>query len=120
MSRTSEVILHNTADALNVTGAPFDAAGRHRFSVAIHTGNLTGTVVVEATLVPEPGEQDWFPVVGPITYPRPGQRETRDAYGVSFKGSYAFVRAKLIRPGVSDQSSANAMFGFVDRVLINA
>lgn len=120
MSRTSEVLLHNTADTMNVTGAPFDAAGRHRFSVAIHTAALTGTVVIEATLVPEPAEQDWFPVIGPITYPRLGQKETRDAQGVSFKGSYAFVRAKLIRPGVSDQTSTNGMFGFVDRILINA
>lgn len=129
MSLSSIVLLENTSDALTVTGEPlrtddgFGHAG-HRFTVAIHTSNLIGTVHIEATLADRPEETDWFQAIAPISFPRPGAILTTSgetaAIGVNFAGNYAWIRARLSRDGAAPVSTADpSPYGFIDRILLN-
>jgi hypothetical protein len=129
MSLTSIVLLENTANAATVIGDAlrtddgFGHAG-HRFTVAIHTSNLRGTVHLEAALTNEPDETDWFQAVAPITFPRAGVPLTSPGettvLGLNFVGNYSWIRARLSRDGIPTSAPVDiGPFGFVDRILLN-
>jgi hypothetical protein len=129
MSLSSIVLLQNTANAVATTGEAlrcddgFGHAG-HRFTVAIHTSNLRGTVHLEAALTNQPEAPDWFQAVAPIEFPRPGvplstPGETT-VLGLNFTGNYSWIRARLSRDGIPESAPIDiGPFGFVDRILLN-
>jgi hypothetical protein len=116
--RQSETLLHRTDDAVSVVGDPVAVYGSRTFTAAIHTSNLTGIVVIEAALAADPQDHDWFPVVGPLVYPRADTTETCVALGISFTGRFSHIRARLYRPGFGDAQSTSGQLGYVDRVLL--
>lgn len=119
MSRVSETLFEGFDVPHEGTGEPVRVTGSHRLTIAIHTVNLTGRVHIEATLSPEPSEADWFPVFEPIAFPRPGVKTKTDAEARTIKGNYVFIRARLSRPGLSEDATKDNRYGIVDRVLLN-
>lgn len=114
MSRISSILLENTLDNHTVTGDPIRADGSHRFSVAIHTANFTGTLRIEATLLAAPEEKDWFLALPTYTF-----SANSTAIGETFEGSFTFLRASMRRDGLPENPNAPGQYGSVDRVLLN-
>lgn len=120
MSRTSQFLLVPTVDALDLVGEPVRCAGPLH-TVAVHVSNFTGRVHLEASLVAEPGDGDWFPAVDPLDYPRqPASGGETSVTGVTFRGNYPWLRARVERshlaPPVGDPA---ATYGMVDKMLLN-
>jgi hypothetical protein len=133
------MLLGNTQDKMSDVGEPFRAdgwygRGDHLYTVAIHVAKFQGTVFLEGSLVGEPTDADWFNVVDPIEFGSgdvPGFKDSETlAYGVTFKTNVAWIRARMDRPGFPNPSTSGINFnianivptlwGFVDRILINA
>lgn len=120
MSRTSQFLLVPTADTLDIVGPPVRCGGPLH-TVAAHVSNFTGRVHLEASLVAEPGDADWFPVVEPLDYPRDmASIGETSVVGVTFRGNYLWLRARVERshlaPPVGDPA---ATYGLVDKILLN-
>lgn len=128
MSLQSISLLQNTADARAVVGEPirvdegYGHSGRV-YTIAVHVSNFLGTVHIEAALVGEPADTDWFAVVAPIDFPRPdvlarpGETAT---VGLTVTGNYAWIRARMDRIGLPELPiGAPNPYGFVDRILVN-
>ena len=67
MAKQSLIILNSTAGQMNVTGAPFKAAGYFGYSRGVHTvcwylDNFVGRVYIEASLATTPCDTDWFAI----------------------------------------------------------
>jgi hypothetical protein len=139
MSRKSILLLPTTQDNLTVTGQPVRAdryvAAAHRHTIAIHTSAFKGTIHIEATLVAEPTESDWFDAIEPIHYPRgldlsdewfdfeeQVDTEEMDAFGFTLTGNYTWIRARVTRDGLpapTTHQSPSQLYGMVDRILLN-
>jgi|SRR5210317_1752292 len=99
MAANSEIILSaqthpgdSTTEA--VTGDKFKGDGYYGRSDGLHTvqytyTELTGTIVIEATLAIEPGDSDWFYVHSYVA-----SQETSSKIQ-SITGNYVWIRAKL-------------------------
>lgn len=86
----------------------------HVYTVAVYASAYNGTVVVEASLAAEPGEGDWFPIVGPYSFADPYTGLAMSgARGESFKGIFTWLRARASFAGVRYPT------GIVDRVLLS-
>ena len=88
-------------------------------TIQIKTSGFVGRVAVEASLMPEPTEDDWFALdLSGLPYLECIQ-PTSKSFGFTIQGRYLWVRAKVDRSRwISfETQSVNEAFGFVDRVL---
>lgn len=104
MSKVSDIILEATTGALNKVGMKFKADGYHGYTDGLHTISVQykefiGRFSIEATLLTDPTEDDWFPVKFE------GHEQPYIEYikahtgpeGYMFKGNFVYVRAKVSR-----------------------
>lgn len=123
MSKTSQLLFVNPEDGgLDIVGEPIRSSTNALHTIAIYVSEFVGRVHVEASIANEPGENDWFPVIRHIDYPRliaDFSRET-SVIGLTFKGNYMWFRIRVERshlyPPVEYPASE---FGLVDKVLLN-
>ena len=136
MSKSSVSILQNTQGLLNVTGEPVRADGWYGHSdglhtVAIYLNNFQGRIYFEASIAPQPIDEDWFPinVNGQkfLSFPEDplsptGTNGDSGTLGFNLLGSFTWLRVRVdrsyIAPEPTDQSQIDAL-GYVDRVLLN-
>lgn len=101
MTTNSEIILseytHSPAnsDLATVVGLPFKGDGYYGRSDGLHTvqytyTGLSGDIIIQATLVLDPIEDDWFEV---HSYSANDETGSRIA---NFTGNYVWLRAKLL------------------------
>lgn len=128
MSRASLNLLENTQNASEMSGPParvdlVQGFGAKRYTVAVHVSNFKGTVFIEASLASEPGEGDWFDATEPFVFsvisdnPDLPQSGVTGAFGRTFTGNFAWMRARMKHPDPIIPYPVNA--GSVDRVLVN-
>lgn len=109
------LMMGNSQEHANLTGAPVKADGWYGntdglHTVVIQTINLIGRVYIEATLELEPSEADWFPIdIGAgtpwIQFPLDAMKPTGDyvgggdtrTLGFTFKINALWLRARLDR-----------------------
>jgi hypothetical protein len=132
-------LLVGTTDDMNLTGQPVaiaDSLGSpaRNITVGVYPSHLTGTVHIEATLLANPGEGDWFDLVPPFVFTvPPGDYLTGSSYGeapqapriVNTKANVVLVRARLDRSYLPVPPSPNpvppaAYYGLLDRVVMIA
>lgn len=128
MSRSSLILLPNTGINDTSTGDPVrcdlvQGFGARLYTVAVHVSNFTGQVHIEASLAEEPTDSDWFPAIDPFVFSpldAPGLPTTgvTGAVGATFRGNYAWLRARMEHLPSMDQSLPWTS-GYVDRVLLN-
>jgi hypothetical protein len=136
MSKSSVSILQNTQGLLNVTGEPVRADGWYGHSdglhtVAIYLNNFQGRIYFEASISPQPIEEDWFPISVNgskyLSFPEDPLSPTgvlgdSGTIGFNLIGNFTWLRARVdrsyIAPEPTDQSQIDAL-GYVDRVLLN-
>lgn len=136
MSKTSIVMLGNTAGQLSVTGDKIRADGWYGFTDGLHTVsvylmNFTGRVWFEASIASDPTEFDWFAVEiknsNFISFPRntlspTGVSGDTGAIGFNIVGNYTWLRVRVDRDLSDPQTAPKVLAGLmgqVDRVLLN-
>lgn len=102
-------------------------------SVAIHLQNFTGRIYIEATLISDPQENDWFPIIlsggsAYVEYPLiPGQPSSGlqgdtmvDAF--TFQGNFLYLRARMdktyYRP-IPASNAEKALLGSITKIMLN-
>jgi len=136
MPKPATTLLNGDAGQLNQTGTAQRAAGY--YSTAVNGGwhtisadlvDFTGRIVIEATLVTEPVEADWFPVqltsanAGsdidggfadstssyaqyPLDPARPtGAHGDTGTFGWTLRGNFVWIRARTDRSYLADTSN---------------
>jgi hypothetical protein len=134
------IMMSNTQELANPVGQPCKADGWYGHTDGLHTVvvqvvNFTGRVHIEASLMLEPGDDDWFPIqlkadesylqfplnpMGPTGTDDNGDTAT---VGVSFKVNAIWLRARVDRTYISsilfDENPASlAAMGNVKKITL--
>lgn len=102
-------------------------------TVTFHMTNFTGRIFIEATLVTDPQDNDWFPIIlsggSPFVeyplitnFPSSGIQGDTMVDAFTFQGNFLFLRAKIdkdfFRP-IPSSDSEKALLGSVTKILLN-
>jgi hypothetical protein len=118
----SVVILTNQTE-LSYTGAPAKGDGYYGFSdglhtVSFHAKNMLGRVWLEATLLENPTEDDWFIIeIGDMTPYLEFDTETITK-GVTFTGNFVFLRVSVDRSYLVSTEYDPAVHGVLDKAVL--
>ncbi len=111
----SEVVVLGEAVRADQSGSPRQFV----HTVQIVASNFIGRVSIEASLMPEPGEGDWFPLdLGGRPYLE-CLTSTSKSFGFLVQGHFIWVRAKVDRSLWVPYpiEGVNEAFGYIDRIL---
>ena len=116
------IILINQND-MSYTGEAFRGDGFYGFAdglhtVSFHVKQFTGRIFIQATLVENPQENDWFDIDLMIDQTFLQWDNETEALGVSFTGNFVYVRAKVDRSYLVDQNYDPATHGLVDKIVL--
>ena len=119
---SSTVILTNKAE-MSFTGDKARGDGFYGYSdglhtVSFHVNNFTGRIWLQATLLESPTEADWFNIAlssGSAYLPYDAQSTT---YGVTFTGNFVYVRARIDRSYLVDQTYDASTHGVVNKIVL--
>lgn len=123
MSKMSYTLLSNTSSDLNKTGDKYPAAGYYGYKSCLHTfsysvTDFTGRLYIQATLVSNPTENDWFNIsVNDSHYIE--HTTSTGTYSYNFEGNFVYIRAKLDRTYLDPQPLSVNDVGFVRNVLLH-
>jgi hypothetical protein len=119
----SQIILTNQHE-LSFTGDAYKGDGYYGFSdglhtVSFHVDNFVGRIYLEATLVEQPEETDWFYIdLSPTTKYLEYSSQMTDTQGVSFTGNFVWVRAKVDRSFLTATTYNPSQHGRLDKVVL--
>ena len=111
----SEVVVEGDAVRVDTRATP----SQFTHTIQIKASGFVGRVAVEASLMPEPSDEDWFPLdLGGLPYLECIQ-PTSKSFGFTVQGRFLWVRAQVDRSRwISfETQSVNEAFGFIDRIL---
>ena len=120
--KQNQIIMTNKPE-MSYTSEPARGDGFYGFSDGLHTisfhvKNFTGKIFVEATLVEEPTENDWFLINLMIDQKFIQWDNETEALGVSVIGNFVYVRVKVDRSYLVDQEYTVQKYGTVDKVVM--
>lgn len=112
---------------LSLTGDAFRADGYYGYTdgnhtISIHFQNYTGRFYMEASLVTDPAETDWFPISLTTSTEYLHLSEETSVQGYTFQGNFVWLRARMDRSYISpvpDTSEEIASLGSVTKVYLN-
>lgn len=119
---SSNIVLTNKNE-LNYTSEKVKGDGYYGFADGLHTMsfhvvNFTGRVHLEATIVENPAETDWFPIeLNNLTAYLQFTAESVTK-GTSFEGNFVYLRVKVDRAYLGAGSYDPALHGAIDKVVI--
>lgn len=131
MSKTSISMMSSTQNQWEVTGDPIRADGWYGMTDGLHTisavlVDFKGDLVIEASLVADPQDGDWFMVdcgcSKKLSFPSDGSGVgATKTIGFNVVGSFVWLRARIDRSAIQPKPAEDAIndYGFVDRILIN-
>lgn len=119
----SQTILVNQ-ETLSFTGDKFKGDGFYGYADGLHTlsfhfSGFLGRVFIDATLVENPTEADWFPIDLTInTKYLQFSTATTDTVGATVSGNFVYLRARVDRSHLSAASYVKATHGSVDKIIL--
>ena len=118
----SVVILTNQPE-LSYVGTPAKGDGYYGFSdglhtVSFHAKNMVGRVWLEATLLENPTEDDWFVIEIGDTTPYIEFDHTTITRGITFTGNFVFLRASVDRSYLVSTEYDPAIHGVLDKAVL--
>jgi hypothetical protein len=119
---SSNIVLTNKNE-LNYTSEKVKGDGYYGFADGLHTmsfhvSNFTGRIHLEATIVEDPAETDWFPIdLGNLTAYLQFTAETATK-GSSFEGNFVYLRVKVDRAYLGAAAYDVATHGAISKVVI--
>ena len=118
----SVVILTNQPE-MSYVGEKAKGDGFYGFSdglhtVSFHVNAFTGRLFLEATLVENPTEDDWFLITLEIDQDYIQFDNETASKGVTFTGNFVYVRASVDRSYLVDQDYNPTLHGVVNKVVL--
>jgi len=119
---SSNIVLTNkneltyTSDAVKGDGYYGFADGLHTMS--FHVSNFTGRIHLEATIVEQPTENDWFPIDLDNLAPYLQYTAETTTKGSTFEGNFVYLRVKVDRAYLGAGSYDTALHGAIDKVVV--
>ncbi len=114
---TNKPELTYTSDKVKGDGYYGYADGLHTMS--FHFKNFKGRIFVQATLVAEPTEDDWFPIqLDTNTNYYEYNTQTSGTVGTTFQGNFVWMRAKIDRDYLGDAEYDSTIHGLFDKAII--
>ena len=132
MPNLVRTLLSNTSGQVAVTGDPIPTNGPWRPLDGVHTVAVTvqafhGRVLIEATLVEEPTDVDWFPIrlsgtgdALEFPFPEDITTGTTGTFAFTFRGRFRWLRARMDRNNIApppDPSQID-LYGHVERIVL--
>jgi len=119
---SSTVILTNKAE-MSYTGDKARGDGFYGYSdglhtVSFHVNNFTGRIWLQATLLDSPTEADWFNIALATATEYLQIDGTSATEGVTFVGNFVYVRAKIDRTYLVDQTYDPSVHGSVNKIVL--
>lgn len=102
--------------------------GLHTFQVTYE--QFVGRLRIQASLIVEPGENDWFDIVpqsttgkafntaGFVQFNSDDPADKSEAY--TFRGNFAWVRAYMDRSHIADGVTYDPSYGQITRIILSA
>lgn len=117
------IIMMTNKNELSYTSEPIKGDGYYGFADGLHTmsfhvASFTGRIFVEATLMEEPTENDWFLIsLENETDYLEFDNQTKTV-GTSFQGNFVYLRARIDRDylGASDYDASQ--HGMLDKAVL--
>lgn len=135
---SSVILIDKTPEVLDYIGTPVRADGWYGYpdglhTVAIYLQNFVGRVIIEASLVIQPTELDWFAVqLNPgqpvLDFPMNPLNPTginggdTGVVGFTFKVNILWIRARVIRTHIYDVTMSPdriALLGSVRKIVLS-
>ena len=114
---TNKPELTYTSDKVKGDGYYGYADGLHTMS--FHFKNFKGRIFVQATLVAEPTEDDWFSIqLDTNTDYYEYNTQTSGTVGTTFQGNFVWIRAKIDRDYLGDSEYDSAIHGLFDKAIL--
>ena len=114
---TNKPELTYTSDKVKGDGYYGYADGLHTMS--FHFKNFKGRIYVQATLVAEPTEADWFSIqLDTNTDYYEYNTQTSGTVGTTFQGNFVWIRAKVDRDYLGDSEYDSAIHGLFDKAIL--
>jgi hypothetical protein len=118
----STVILTNKTE-MSYTGDKARGDGFYGFSDGLHTisfhvNNYTGRIWLQATLLETPTEADWFDIALSTATQYLQLDGSSITQGATFTGNFVYVRAKIDRTYLVNQSYDTSVHGVVDKIVL--
>lgn len=118
----SVVILTNQPE-MSYVGEKAKGDGFYGFSdglhtVSFHVNAFTGRLFLEATLVENPTEDDWFLITLEIDQDYIQFDNETASKGVTFTGNFVYIRASVDRSYLVDQNYNPTLHGVLNKVVL--
>jgi hypothetical protein len=114
---TNQPELTYTSDKVKGDGYYGYADGLHTMS--FHFKDFKGRIFVQATLVAEPTEDDWFSIqLDTNTDYYEYNTQTSGTVGTTFQGNFVWIRAKVDRDYLGDSEYDSAIHGLFDKAIL--
>lgn len=114
---TNQPELTYTSDKVKGDGYYGYADGLHTMS--FHFKDFKGRIFVQATLVDEPTDDDWFSIqLDTNTDYYEYNTQTSGTVGTTFQGNFVWIRAKVDRDYLGDSEYDSAIHGLFDKAIL--
>lgn len=120
---SNSVVILTNQNEMSYTGNKARGDGFFGFSDGLHTisfhaNSFTGRLWIEATLIEDPTEEDWFIIELRTDTPYVEYDNETKAFGVSFTGNFVYVRASVDRSYLVDQEYKPSVHGVLDKAVL--
>ena len=87
-------------------------------TMSFHLSNFTGRIHLEATLILEPSETDWFEIELDQEHPYLEFTASSTTVGTTFQGNFVYIRVKVDREYLGDPEYVVATHGIFDKAVL--
>ena len=117
------VIVLTNQNELTYTSNAVKGDGYYGFAdglqtMSFHLSNFTGRVHLEATLIVEPSETDWFEIELDQEHPYLEFSASSTTVGTTFQGNFVYIRVKVDRDYLGDTEYVVATHGIFDKAVL--
>jgi hypothetical protein len=119
----STTIMLTNQNALTYTGAPTKGDGYYGYADGLHTAsfhvrNFVGRIWLQATLVENPTEDDWFNIQLSVAKPYFEFDNESACRGATFTGNFVWVRTIVDRSYLQTTTYDPNMHGILDKAVL--
>lgn len=135
VNRRSVTLLSATGTNMNVISDPVKGDSYYGYTDGLHTVQITynnyiGRIRIQATLMLDPAEADWFDIVpdnttgtrfnsnGYVQFNADAPADLSEAY--TFQGNYAWIRVYADRRHVADGVTYDESYGQISRAILSS
>lgn len=119
----STVIMLTNQNELNYIGSPAKGDGYYGFADGLHTASFhvrdfIGRIWLQASLVDDPTENDWFNIQLTVANPYYEFDGETTCVGTTFKGNFVWIRTVVDRSYLASTEYDIATHGILDKATL--